>query len=484
MPLVAGVDSSTQSTKVELRDLDTGVVMAQASASHPPTVPPVSEQDPNAWWRALVEAMAQIEAPLRSQVAAIAVAAQQHGLVLVDAEGHPVRPAKLWNDTTAASVASEAVAACGADRWAQGCGSVPVAAFTVAKVGWAAANEPDSLAATDKVMLPHDYLTWRLTGHHVTDRGDASGTGWFDPVTNQYVPELLGAVVPDPENWVERLPRVLGPFEAAGELTTAAAEALGLPPRTLVGPGTGDNMGAALGLGLASGDVVISLGTSGTVYAVSPVATHDPTGAVAGFADAAGGFLPLLCTLNATGVTDTVAAWMGTDPAGLSDLALNGDHSGEAPTLIPYFDGERTPNLPDAAGTWFGLRRITTREQLARAAHDGVLCSLLEGVNRLRDAGVPVDNGSRLRLIGGGARSAAYRQRCADLYGAPITVPNADEAVATGAAVQAAVVASGTDPQAFVAAWGLGDGEQVDPLDPRAGEVRDAYRYHQQRAGA
>ncbi len=303
MPLVIGVDSSTQSTKVEARHLDTGEVVATGYAKHPPTSPPVSEQDPRAWWSALVDAIGQL-GDHRRKVVAISVAGQQHGLVLLDADGEPVRPAKLWNDTTSAPQADRLVAALGAEHWAATTGSVPVAAFTITKLAWVAEHEPDTLARATRLMLPHDYLTWRLCGEHVTDRGDASGTGWFDPSTDTYLPDHVSLAAP---GWSGTLPRVLGPTDTAGVITAAAARQLGLPADVAVGPGCGDNMGAALGLGLRAGDVAISLGTSGTVFAVSATATHDPSGAVAGFASATGSFLPLVCTLNATKVTDTVA---------------------------------------------------------------------------------------------------------------------------------------------------------------------------------
>jgi xylulokinase len=293
MPLALGVDSSTQSTKVEARDLDTGDVVAAGAAAHPPTTPPVSEQDPAAWWAALVSSVEQL-GDHRRDVVAMSIAGQQHGLVLLDDAGSSLRPAKLWNDTTSSTNADRLVAGLGAGWWAASTGSVPVASFTVAKLAWVAEHEPALLERIARIMLPHDYLTWRLTGEHVTDRGDASGTGWFDPSTDSYLVEPLSAAVgatAGPEV-LGRLPTVLGPSAAAGTVTDAAASALGLGPDVVVGPGSGDNMGAALGLGLRSGDVAISLGTSGTVFAVSSTATHDENGAVAGFASAAGSFLP------------------------------------------------------------------------------------------------------------------------------------------------------------------------------------------------
>ncbi|MDJ0769522.1 MAG: xylulokinase [Ilumatobacter sp.] len=476
--LVVGVDSSTQSTKAEARDIETGEVVAIASSPHPPTTPPVSEQDPDAWWSAMSAAIEQL-GDHRHDVAAISVCGQQHGLVVLDDGGRPLRPAKLWNDTTSAPQAARLVAELGPEQWAAATGSVPVASFTVSKLAWVAEHEPEILARVARLMLPHDYLTWRLTGEHVTDRGDASGTGWFDASTGSYRPDLVGAAVgggdvgAGGDEWIDRLPRVLAPFDAAGEIVGDVAASLGLPAGVVVGPGSGDNMGAALGLGMARGDVAVSLGTSGTVFAVSSSATSDPSAAVAGFASADGGFLPLVCTLNATKVTDTVARWLGRDAAGLAELALVAADDPGTAMLVPYFDGERTPNLPDATGTFAGLTNATTPEQLALAAHDGVLCGVLDGLEALRCAGATVDG--RLFLVGGGSRSVAYRQRCADLTGSAVTVPASEETVATGAAVQAAAVLEGSDSAPVAARWQLGAGTVVAPARD-AGARRDAYR--------
>jgi xylulokinase len=242
--LVVGVDSSTQSTKVEARDLSSGEVVATGSAQHPPTTPPVSEQDPAAWWAALTEAIGRL-GEHRADVVAMSVAGQQHGLVLLASNGAALRPAKLWNDTTSAPQADRLVEALGAEHWAEVTGSVPVAAFTITKLAWVADHEPDLLDRVAHVMLPHDYLTWRLTGRHVTDRGDASGSGWYDPGAGAMLPELLGAAVGgDGLDWLDRVPRVLAPDEPAGTITPDAAAGLGLPTDVVVGPGSGDNMGA------------------------------------------------------------------------------------------------------------------------------------------------------------------------------------------------------------------------------------------------
>jgi len=470
--VVLGIDSSTQSTKVEARDLDSGEVVATSSAPHPPTTPPTSEQDPVAWWTALTSACLELPVEIREQVVALSVAGQQHGLVLVDRAGDPVRPAKLWNDTTSAGEAEAMVNRFGADAWAATVGSLPVAAFTISKLAWVVANEPLVLDRVAKVMLPHDYLTFRLTDNHVTDRGDASGTGWFDPATDTYLPELLNLAGVRGTQWLERLPRVLRHDEAAGPLTVSAAEALGLSPSVTVGPGSGDNMGSALGLGLETGDLVVSLGTSGVAYARSATPTSDPSGAVAGFADGAGGFLPLVCTLNATKVTDTIAAWLGTDAAGLADLALQTSTSDV--TVVPWFDGERTPNLPNASGAMVGLRTDTTPAEIALAAHDGVLCGLLNGVDALAECGV--DTSGTLHLIGGGSRSGAYRQRCADLWARPIAIPLSDETVATGAAAQAASMLDGHDLDAVQARWKLGTSDMIEPgADIDVATIRGRY---------
>ncbi|MBW3603542.1 MAG: xylulokinase [Actinobacteria bacterium] len=471
--LVCGIDSSTQSTKVELRDVDTGELVATGRGAHPAVSPPASEQDPQAWWDALGTAMHEVREHL-PDVAAVAVAGQQHGLVVLDDDDRPLRPAKLWNDTTSAPQARALVDRLGAEAWADAVGLVPVASFTITKLAWMAEHEPERLARTRRIMLPHDYLTRRLSGAHVTDRGDASGTGWWSPHHGTYDPELLGLVVDDPRAWLERLPRVLGPDEAAGRVTDDAADRLGLPSGALVACGTGDNMAAALGLGLQPGDVVMSLGTSGTLYAVSDTPTADPSGLVAGFADATGRYLPLVATLNATQVTHTIAGLLDTDVAGLERLALDAGSTQRPLVLVPYLEGERTPDLPTATGLLTGLRTSTSRADLARAAYLGVLCGLFTGVTALRNTGV--DLSGRRFLVGGGARSEAYQAFAADLWGGDVAVPHAQEAVAAGACVQAAAALDEQSPIETARRWSLGEGATVTPSGRvDADVVRSAY---------
>jgi len=480
MPLVLGVDASTQSTKVEVRDADSGALVASASAPPPPTTPPRSEQDPGAWWSALGAAMA---ATGIHEVAAVAVAGQQHGLVALDGANRVLRPAKLWNDTESAPDAERLRARLegGAAAWATATGSVPVASFTITKLAWLRREEPEVWARLARVLLPHDWLTFRLTGAFVTDRGDASGTGYWSPAEGRWRTDLLTLVddAVDEGDWAARLPRVLGPEEPAGTLTDGAASALGLAPGTVVAAGTGDNMAAALAVGLAPGDIMVSLGTSGTVAAVTTTPTADATGAVAGFADATGHFLPLVCTLNATQVTDAFADLLGVDRRGLADLALSAPPGAAGAVVVPYFAGERTPDRPDATGTLGGLTYRVGRAEVARAAHEGVCCGLLEGLDALRAVIGPDSGDGRMVLVGGGARSRAYPQVMADLSGREITLPGGTELVATGACVQAAAVTQGRRPEEVAAAWGSGRSATVTPgRDIDTAGIRERYARH------
>lgn len=465
MALVGGVDSSTQSTKVEVRDLDTGEVVSRGAAPHAPVTPPRSEQDPSSWIDALDAAWAAAGAP---DVAALSVAGQQHGMVAVDGDGVPVHPAKLWNDTESADDARALIGAFGGSKaWAQAVGSVPVVAFTVTKLAWLARTRPEAWGRVAAVMLPHDYITARLTesSRYVTDRGEASGTGYWSASSGEYRHDVLDLVDAD-RDWPSMLPEVLGPLEAAG-----VARRAGWSGAT-VGPGTGDNMAAAIGVGLGASDAVMSFGTSGTVYAVSDRPTADPGGDVAGFADATGRFLPLVCTSNASKVLEAVRSLLGVDHRTFDELALAATPGG--PVLLPYFDGERTPNRPDARGVLADLRSDVTREQLARAAVDGVVCGLLDGLDAL--AGHTRVDG-RIILVGGGARSVAVQRVVAGLVDLDVTVSDVPEAVATGAAVQAAAVLEQVGIGVIQQRWGLGRYDAgidvVEGID--GGDIRDRY---------
>lgn len=478
-----GVDSSTQSTKVEVRDADDGHLVAAGRAPHPATSHTARrEQDPKAWWDALVIAIGQTG---ERDIAAMSIAGQQHGMVVLDAAGAVLRPAKLWNDTESAPEAEAMVKQFGAERWAKACGSVPVASLTITKLAWLARHEQATFERVARVLLPHDYLTYRVTGRYVTDRGDASGTGYWSPTENAWRPDLLDRVVGAPSDgtWDDRLPEVLGPQEPSDWMTASVNDVLGLRGRPLCGPGTGDNMAAALGVGLRPGDVALSLGTSGTVYTVADRPTADGNGFVAGFADATGRFLPLVCTLNATGVTDVIARALGATASELDDLALEATPGAGGMVLLPYLSGERTPNRPNASGALAGITGDVTRASMARAAYEGVVCGLLDGLDALHAAtGAGNGHDGRTFLVGGGARSPAYRRIVADLSGRPITVAADDEHVALGACVQAVAVLHECAPMDVTDAWKLGEGTVVEP-DPRVDRVGLRARYGRLRDG-
>ena len=430
MALVAGIDSSTQSCKVVICDADTGETVRSASSPHPDG----TEVDPRHWWSAL---QASIDsAGGLDDVAAVSVGAQQHGMVCLDGAGEVVRDALLWNDTRSSDAAGELVAELGgAEEWAQRIGVVPVAAITATKLRWLADNEPDHADATAAVCLPHDWLTWRLTGSTDTgdlrtDRSDASGTGYFSAETGSYQPDLLELAF---RGRRPALPTVLGPRDVAGRTGAGA----------LLGPGAGDNAAAALGLGAGPGDCVVSLGTSGVVSAVGHAAPHDPEGIVAGFADATGRQLPLVCTLNGAPVLATVSAMLGLDFDELDRLALSAPPGADGLTVVPYFEGERSPNLPHAAGAFHG---VTTRNlnpaNVARASVEGLLSSMAYCIEKISAQGIEV---KRIILVGGGARSEAVRRIAPAIWGAPVHVPTPGEYVALGAARQAAWTLSQQD---------------------------------------
>jgi xylulokinase len=459
MTLVAGVDTSTQACKVVVRDAASGTLVREGRAPHPDG----TEVDPAAWAAALEQAVAQ--AGGLDDVAAVAVGGQQHGMVCLDDDGSVVRDALLWNDTRSAGAAADLTRELGGPRaWADAVGLVPVASFTVTKLRWLAEHEPGNAARTAAVCLPHDWLTWVLAGRRgldalVTDRGDASGTGYWSAATGEYRPDLLDRAF----GRTPHLPRVLGPAEAAGTSTTGA----------VLGPGTGDNAAAALGLAAEPGDVVCSVGTSGVVSIVSEVPAADPTGAVAGFADATGRYLPLVATLNAARVLDATARLLGVDLDGLSRLALSAPPGAGGLVLVPYLEGERTPDRPTSTGAVHGLTLATaTPAHLARAAVEGLLCGLADGLDAVRATGAEV---RRVLLVGGGARSAAVRAIAPAVLGVPVLVPPPGEYVADGAARQAAWVLSG---DAEPPAWPRPGTErhEADPtpaVRERYAEVRD-----------
>jgi xylulokinase len=433
--LVAGVDSSTQSVKIVIRDGLTGKLIRSGRASHPPG----TEVDPQLWWDALQEAI-DVAGGL-GDVAGISIGGQQHGMVVLDNEGNVIRPALLWNDTRSAQAAAnlnnEYEELHGGESISKAVGSRLVASFTASKVRWLAENEPENAARVVAIALPHDWLSWKLSGSKdlldlFTDRSDASGTGYFNPVSSQYRRDILALALRSDREII--LPRVLKPFEVAART----------PDGIAIGVGCGDTAGAALGVGAQSGDVIVSLGTSGTAFSVSRTPTHDRRGYVAGFDDATGHFLPLVCTLNAARILDAGAKILGLSLDEFGERALLAEPGAGGLTLLPYFEGERTPDRPDATGSLTGLSLSnSTPENFARAMIEGMLCGLVDAVTQLKSQGVEV---KRILIIGGAAKNPAIARIASSLFGKPVYLPQDGEYVADGAAKQIAWTLNGSEP--------------------------------------
>ena len=435
--LIAGVDSSTQSVKVVIRDSNTGELVRQGRASHPDG----TEVDPVHWLNGLNSAIT--EAGGIEDVSAISIAGQQHGMVALDSNGDVIRDALLWNDVRSADAAESLNREAGGDaEIAKKVGSKLVASFTAAKLRWLADHEPENAAKTASVALPHDWLSWQIQGGKdftklFTDRSDASGIGYFDPSTSQYRQEIIELALG--KNRQIQFPRIIAASEFGGETEN------GIP----IAAGAGDNAAAALGLQAQPGDVVVSLGTSGTAFAVSQTPTHDPSGSVAGFADATGRYLPLVCTLNAARILDAACQMLGKNHDEIAELALSAQPGAHGLTLLPYFEGERTPNRPNATGTLSGMNISNSNPaDIARAMIEGMLSGLADAVDSLVALGVKVE---RILLIGGAAKNPAVPVIASALFGREVLVPPIGEYVANGAAKQAAWALLGQIPQ-----WDLG----------------------------
>ncbi len=450
MALILGIDSSTQSTKALLVDSDDGRVLESRTAPHPNG----TEVDPRAWLGA-VDAATE---GMLERADAVAVAGQQHGMVALDDAGTPVRDALLWNDTRSAGAARDLIDEMGGPQaCADAIGSVLVASFTSSKLRWLRDHEPDNAARVRSVLLPHDYISHHLAApgtEPFTDRGDASGTGYFATREDQWRPDLLERAL----GRAAALPRVVAPGATAGQT----------PGGAVIAGGTGDNMGAALGMALEPGDVLLSVGTSGVASAISATPVADGTGVVTGFADASGGFLPMVTTMNAAGILDLQARWLGVDHDGLAALALASSPGAGGVSVLPYYGGERTPDRPDAVGTWTGLRPGTTRADLARAAYEALLCSLADAVERLVAA--TGEQPKRLLIVGGATRSPALRALAPAVLGQSVTLPPSGEYVALGAARQAAWALAGT---AAPPTWAAAETTVLE-ADPTP-DVREAY---------
>ena len=459
--LIAGVDSSTQSCKVVIRDAVTGELLREGRASHPDG----TEVNPALWVTALDTAIK--DACGLDDVEAISIGGQQHGMVALDESGAVIRDALLWNDTRSAAAADALNSEIGGPtEMAKQVGSVLVASFTASKLRWLADSEKENAAKVAGVALPHDWLSWQLQhkpndakdfSKLFSDRSEASGTGYFDPSTSKYRRDILAlALRTDREI---HLPKIISPAEFGGVM----------PSGVKIAPGAGDNAAAALGIQAQPGDVVVSLGTSGTAFAVSDTATHDSSAAVAGFADATGRFLPLVCTLNAARILDAATRILGKSHDEVGTLALSAKPGANGLSLLPYFEGERTPNRPSATGVFSGMNLNNSNPaDIARAMVEGMLCGLVDAVDALEKLGVDV---KRIILIGGAAKNPAVSQIAAALFGREVLLPPAGEYVANGAARQAAWALLGTDTAPV---WDLGKIEKVSA--PATPDVVTRYR--------
>lgn len=455
MNTVLGIDSSTQSCKLVLVDMESGAQVRSVTVPHPDN----TAVDPRVWTRALREGFEALRLTPAEAPVAIGIAGQQHGMVALDDADEPVHPALLWNDTRSTPQARAMAEQLGDAEWMRRTGSLPLASFTITKLAWLVQNEPEAAARVGTVLLPHDYLVHELTGEVVTDRSEASGTGYFSPIANRYDEDILRRFFFS----VPRLPRVAAPDEIAGQARVPWA------PEAAVSAGMGDNAAAALGLNTVPGQAIVSVGTSGTVFASTQAPVDDSTGVVNGFADGRGGYLPLIATLNASRVLASTAAMLEVDLHEFSRLAQDGPSDAGGLILLPYLDGERTPNLPHASGSLHGLTRTNfTRANVARAAVLGVLNSLRDGMEAVQRA---TENIESVVLIGGGAKSAALRGAAADVFGCRVAVPEPAEYVALGAARQAAWAITGRVPD-FATAL---DSELEPRGDAGIAEYRERY---------
>jgi len=440
-----GVDCGTQSTKVVLRDATTGAIVAVGRAPHELTERDdgTREQEPAVWIAALGTAIRDALRGQQFAIEGIGVSGQQHGLVALDVADRPVRAAKLWNDTTTThecAILTEKLG--GNDRVLELTGNLLLPGYTAPKIAWLAAHEPDEYARTARMCLPHDYLNLWLTGEFVTEPGDASGTAYFDVRTRRYS-EVVLVAIDDRRDWVRTLPRIAQSLSVVGVLRSEAAGVLGIAAGIPVSAGGGDNMCAAIGCDVvAEGPVAVSLGTSGTAFAYRSAAAVDPLGEAAAFCDSTGGWLPLACTLNCTSATEWVRHLFAIDHAAVDAAIANAEADGLA--FLPYLSGERTPNRPEGAGVFIGLRPSHDRDAIVHAVVEGVTFGLAYALDALRRAGVAP---TEVTLVGGGAASDAWAQLCADAFALPVVRPAIVEAAASGAARQAQWAVEGRRPE-------------------------------------
>ncbi|MBB1087770.1 xylulokinase [Lysobacter sp. SG-8] len=437
MSVTLGLDLGTQGLKLIAWDGEAAAplfVTGEPLALHE-GAGGVREQQAGDWVVAATRCIQRIPAAVRERVVAIGVSGQQHGLVPLGAEGRVLAPVKLWNDTSSEADGRAIMqAAGGRDRCIALAGNPVPAGYTASKLPWTRRHRPEVYAALATILLPHDYLNYWLTGERWMECGDASGTGWLDVRTRQWSDAMLRATDAD-RDLRDCLPPLVAP-DACVPIDPATAEHLGLPRHAVVSAGGGDNMMAAIGTGnVVPGRLTLSLGTSGTLFAHATRFVIDPEARWAAFCDSTGAWLPLVCTMNCTVATEAIAALCRIEPGerdGLVDATAPG---AGGVVMLPFLNGERTPDLPLATGSLHGLTPSNfDRASLYRAAMEGATFGLRHGYDGLRDAGLAFD---RVRLTGGGSRSAAWRQMVADVFDLPVEVPVESEGAALGAALQA-----------------------------------------------
>lgn len=435
-----GVDSGTQSTKTIIVDGKTGKVLGSASQSYDliKGLPAgAKEQHPKDWINALKATITKAMKNAKvnpMQIAAIGVSGQQHGFVPLDAKGDVIRPAKLWCDTATAVQCDEMIKKLGGVKKTIALigNSIP-AGFTASKILWLKQNEPKNYARLDCVLLPHDYLNFWLTGDRTMEYGEASGTALMDVRKRQWSKEVIKAIDP---GLTGKLPRLQSSDKPAGVVRSEVAKFFGFGPGVIVSAGGGDNMMGAIGTGnVEPGCVTASFGTSGTIYAYSKKPVVDPDGQIAAFCDSTGAWMPLLCTMNVTVATEMVKKSFGWSNEKLSTAVAQIAPGSEGLLLVPYLEGERTPNVPDGTGVYFGVNtRTFTPAHFARAAMEGVTLGMNYGLNRLRKLGIKP---KEIRITGGGANSPVWRQIMADIFGCPVVCLETGEGAALGGAIQA-----------------------------------------------
>lgn len=438
MSIYLGIDAGTQSIKAILLDSNNGQIVSSGSAPLELISAEDGSREQHAhWWlEALHSSLAQLDPALKASISAIGISGQQHGFVPLAADGTVLAPVKLWCDTATTAQCQQLTEAFGGvERCIEELGNPILPGYTASKILWLKQQHPELYQQLDCILLPHDYLNYYLTGVKAMECGDASGTGLLDIRSRQWHPQMLQAL--DSERDLRScLPELVAAGEFIGEITSEAASALGLPAGTPVSAGGGDNMMAAIGTGNVSpGQVTVSLGTSGTLFAYSDQPVIDDQGILAAFCDSTGGWLPLLCTMNCTVATELTRDLLDIPLAELDQRSAAVPAGANGVITLPFFQGERSPNLPNGRGCIFGLSHNNyTADNLLRSAMEAAIYSLRSGLQRFRELGCDINH---VRLTGGGAKSAVWRQMAADIFNVPVSVQNIDEGAALGAALQA-----------------------------------------------